>query len=480
VPDFRPAGGKGDEDSAATLDGLHRADSFCFKAAQARDNAFIEGTAGGFGAYRLTNEWADPYDKDSDHQRINPGYIITDADQRVFFDPDDETYDKSKSQFGFVITAKQRQAFEEQYPDAISDWTVPRLNAPFDWFTPDVVKVAEYYEVEDHAEKLLILTHALSSSRNATGRARSTPTSSPTSRRWAGAVKVAVKRKRVHKYLMSGEEVIADKGLIAGDRIPIAPYYGKPRVRRRRRAVRGLRPGQDGRSEALQHGGVEARRDERPIPARNPDLRRPSRCRRILPICGQTRSRAPCLCAGRAADRSDRRQDDRGRPDRQGRSAADRSRTAAVIQIARNDLTADQQDGSEQVQANTSEEAMAFAATRVDAKSGIYLDNWRQTVQCEGEIYLCMSADVYFEPGREVETMSDDGNDGTAKLVQQYVDGEGQERLPQRLHPRPLQGRGRRHRSDRHQARQDGQVGAPSCPKPPRSSAIWTWRRARS
>jgi hypothetical protein len=60
VPDFRPAGGKGDEDSAATLDELHRADSYCYKAKQARDNAFIEGTAGGFGAYRLTNEWADP------------------------------------------------------------------------------------------------------------------------------------------------------------------------------------------------------------------------------------------------------------------------------------------------------------------------------------------------------------------------------------------------------------------------------------
>jgi hypothetical protein len=35
-----------------------------------------------------------------------------------------------------------------------------------------------------------------------------------------------VKRKRVHKYVLSGEEVLADKGLIAGDRIPIAPYYG--------------------------------------------------------------------------------------------------------------------------------------------------------------------------------------------------------------------------------------------------------------
>jgi hypothetical protein len=36
-----------------------------------------------------------PYDKDNDHQRINPGLAIVDADQRVFFDPDAKLYDKS-------------------------------------------------------------------------------------------------------------------------------------------------------------------------------------------------------------------------------------------------------------------------------------------------------------------------------------------------------------------------------------------------
>jgi hypothetical protein len=46
----------------------------------------------------------------------------------------------------------------------------------------------------------------------------------------------------------------------------------------------------------------------------------------------------------------------------------------------------------------------------------------RQSVQREGEVYLSMCADIYFEPGREVETMSEDGNDGTATLVQQYTD----------------------------------------------------------
>jgi hypothetical protein len=36
-----------------------------------------------------------------------------------------------------------------------------------------------------------------------------------------------------------------------------------------------------------------------------------------------------------------------------------------------------------------------------------------------------MSADIYYEPGRVVETMSEDGNDGTATLVQQYTDKNG-------------------------------------------------------
>jgi hypothetical protein len=99
--------------------------------------------------------------------------------------------------------------------------------------------------------------------------------------------------------------------------------------------------------------------------------------------------------------------------------------TAAVLQIARTDLTENQDDGSDEVKANTSADALEFAATRVDARSGIFLDNWRKTTKCGGEIYVSQCADVYFEPGREVETMTEDGNDGTATLVQNYVNKQG-------------------------------------------------------
>jgi hypothetical protein len=60
--------------------------------------------------------------------------------------------------------------------------------------------------------------------------------------------------------------------------------------------------------------------------------------------------------------------------------------TAALLQIAAGDLQAETDDGSDEVKANTSAEAMDIAATRIDAKSAIYLDNMKQSVQREGEI----------------------------------------------------------------------------------------------
>jgi hypothetical protein len=65
--------------------------------------------------------------------------------------------------------------------------------------------------------------------------------------------------------------------------------------------------------------------------------------------------------------------------------------TATLLQIAAGDLQAETDDGSDEVKANTSAEAMDIAATRIDAKSAIYLDNMKQSVQREGEIYLGMA-----------------------------------------------------------------------------------------
>jgi hypothetical protein len=424
VPDFRPAGGKGDNDSADTLDGMHRADSYCYKSQQARDNAFQEASAGGFGAYRLTTQWADPYDKDSDEQRINPGLIIVDADQRVFFDPDSKLYDKSDAKYAFVLTAQSRASFKEEYEGSASSWDDVKTVHSFDWFTPDTVIKAEYYEVEEKNDQLLIFTMTLSGEEQRWWKSEIEPEEVQALKDKGWSMKTrSGQRRRVFKAVMSGQEIIRDKAYISGDCIPIVPVYGKryyvDGIERFAGHVQDKMDAQKLYNALVSRLAETSAQSPRELPIfassqmQSPGLkelwanmvieRHPyALCDPLIdPSSGQVLSTGPIGTIPAASV-----------------SAAD----AALIQLAAADIAEDQQDGSDEVKANTSEAAMEFAATRVDARSGIYLDNMRQSVQREGEIYLSMCADVYWEPGREVETMTEDGDDGIAKLQEPYTE----------------------------------------------------------
>ena len=424
VPDFRPSGGDSDQETADTLDGIHRADSYHFKAQQARDNAFEEGAAGGFGAYRLTNEWADPYDKDSDAQRINPGMTIVDADQRVFFDPNSKLYDKSDARFAFVITAMTPEAFAEEYgeehPTSWPDGVTPL--SQFDWYAPEVVCIAEYYEVEDKDEKLLIFSHALTGEEQRWWTSEIEPDAvrDLETMGWTKRSR-RQKHRRVHKYTMSGQEVLKDQGYIAGDCIPIVPVYGKRWFIDNQERFRGyVQLKMD--SQRLYNAKVSKLAETDSLAPRE------------IPIFAAEQM-PPHLAELWARQNIDRHAYALVNPLIDPTTGAIISAgpigkvdppqlgpvTAALLQIANNDLLEDQTDADE-VRANTSAEAMDIAATRVDAKSGIYLDNMRQSVQREGEIYLSMARDVYWEPEREVETMTEDGDDGVAVLQEAVTD----------------------------------------------------------
>lgn len=424
VPDFRPAGGESDQETADTLDGIHRADDHYFKAQQARDNAFEEAQAGGFGAYRLANELADPYDKDSDAQRINPGLLIADADQRVFFDINAKLYDKTDARFAFVLTAYSRDAFEEEYGDEFAtDWPENKLTVQYGWFQPDMVIVCEYYEKVDKDENLYVLTH---------------PMLDEEERFWASEIsdedladrkaqgwEVATKRRkrcRIMKYTMSGAEVLIEHGPIAGDRIPIVPVYHKRWFVENMERFRGA---------------VSKRMDAQRIynakvsKLAETDSLAPNEVPLLTPeqIAGHEEAweqanilRSPYRLINPLIDENGQivQTQPVGKIDPPQLAPV----TAALMQIASGDLTDEDQDVDE-VKANTSAEAMDIAATRVDAKSGIPLDNMRQSVQCEGEIYLGMSREVYWEPGREVETMDEEGGDGSAVLHEEFTDENG-------------------------------------------------------
>lgn len=431
VPDFRPAGGSSDQETADTLDGLFRADAYHFKSAQAWDNAFEEAAAGGFGAYRLCNDWTDPLDKDDDTQRVNPGAIIVDADQRVFFDPNCKTYDKSDARFAFVLTAVARDAFEEEHDGAASSWPENRLRPQYDWFVPDVVITAEYYEVEHRREELLIFTHRLTGEEQRWWRSEIEPDeiAEMEADGWTYAVKRR-ERRRVHKYLMSGAEVLEDCGFIAGSRIPIVPVYGKryyvDGVERFRGYVSKLMDPQ-----RVYNAKVSKLAETDALAPREKPIFAPSQ---MPPHVADTWARqdidrlAYALCEP-LIDEATGQMVNNGGPLGYIKPPDVPQVTAALIQLTAGDLSDETDDSADTVMANTSAEAMDIAATRKDAKSGIYLDNFRLSTQCGGEIYLEMGRDVYVEPGRKVEVMSEDGDDGIATLQEPFTDGQGVFRL---------------------------------------------------
>jgi hypothetical protein len=429
VPDFRPSGGNSDQDTADTLDGLHRADSYHFKAQQARDNAFEEAAAGGFGAYRLANDYADPDDKDNDEQRVNPGLLIADADQRVFFDGNSKLYDKSDAKWAFVLTADSKEAYEEEYPDKLSDWPESRKNVAYDWFAPDVVVKAEYYEVIERDEKLLVFTQLLTDSEERwwADELDSKEIAELKARGWKMSTKMR-RRKRVHKYTMSGAEVLEDHGLIAGPNIPIVPVYGKrwfvDNQERFRGHVSKLMDAQRNYnamvSKLAEINALSPR--EKPIFLAE---QMPPHLKTLW--AEQEQARHPYALVNPIIDQD-------GKYVAMGPIGKIEPPqlppvTATLLQLAGSDLQAETDDGSDEVKANTSAEAMDIAATRIDAKSAIYLDNMKQSVQREGEIYLGMAPECYFEDGRTVETMSEDGDDGEATLKESFTDSQGVHRV---------------------------------------------------
>lgn len=426
VPDFRPAGGASDNETADTLDGMHRADGYFYKSQQARDNAFSEASRGGFGAYRMATEWADPEDKDSDEQRINPADTIVDADQSVFFDPDSKLYDKSDARYCFVLTGHSPEAFKDEWGDEQAvTWPEGRSLHYGDWFRPDQVLVAEYYEVEEKRERLLIYTHPLIPNEEQRYWQKELSQDKQDvlkAEGWLASTRT-VNRKRCHKYIMSGVKVLEDQGQTAGGQIPIVPVYANRDYVDGVEWFVGVLPSSKIDAARLYAAMVSNLAEiqamapyERPIFAPEqmpPNLaalwergnvdRHPYALVSPLldPVSGGIASMGPI---GKVE------------PPQLPQTLA------ALLEIANRDVTEDDQDGAEEVRANTSADAMDIAAARVDAKTGVLLDNMRQSVQREGELYLGMAKEVYVEEGREVETMTEDGDDGTATLYEDYSD----------------------------------------------------------
>ena len=219
---------KGSDKLAELCDAMYRADEKDSEAMEAHDNAFEEAVTGGMGAFRLRTCYEDEYDEENEKQRIKIEPIY-DADVSVYFDLDAKKQDKSDAKYCYLISSMTPDSYKEQFNDEPSTWPKETHNYNnFDWYTPDIVYVAEYYEVEDVSTTKIYFE-------DITGEEECYWEDDLTEEKEQELLDLGhkeirrrkIKKRKVHKYIMSGGKILEDCGYIAGKEIPIVPVYGK-------------------------------------------------------------------------------------------------------------------------------------------------------------------------------------------------------------------------------------------------------------
>lgn len=423
-------GDDGDKTAEACAD-LYRADCEDSCADEAHDNAFEEAVSGGFGAFRMRNEYEDEYDPDNEQQRIRIEPIF-DADSTVFFDLDAQKQDKSDAKFAFVLTPITRQAYIDQYGDDPSTW--PRDDytdaGVFDWVQADTVYIAEYYRVEEKAEVWLTFTDVAGVETKI--REMDLTDEKLADLETVGAQETArrsLKTRKVRKYIMSGGKVLSDEGFIAGKCIPIIPVYGK-------------RWYVDGIERCMGH--VRLQKDAQRL--MNLQLSR------LAEIASKSSTDKPIFLAEQVAGHQEEWANDgiedypyltintmldaAGNPVVAGpvgtvTAPAIPPALAALLQFtdqAMLDLSGNQQAG-EEMQPNMSGKAVELIQNRLDMQAFIYMSNFAKAIRRSAEVWLSMASEIYVEPSRKMKGVRSDGAKTTIEINRPIIDMETSEAI---------------------------------------------------
>lgn len=405
--EFLPKNGRKNDQLADTCNGLYRADEQDSAAEEAYDNAFDEAVGGGFGAWRLRACYEDDEDADDEYQRIRIEPIF-DADSSVFFDLNAKRQDKSDAKKCWVLTAWSRRAYKDRWGDDPASWPKEIHQYEFDWMTPDVVYVAEYYEMEEFKD-LIIIFEGLDGQkeRHRQAELEADPDLEKkllaTGYRPVGTKKV--KRRRVHKYLMSGGGVLEDCGYIAGQMIPIVPMYGKrwfvDNVERCMGHVRLPKDMQRLKNMQMSKLGEISALSSVEKPIMTPQE-----------IAGHQQMWAddnvknyPYLLKNRAVDAG-------GNPIQGDMLQYTKvpqipPALAAVLQLSEQDMQdmlGNQQSG-EEIVSNIAEKTVELFQDKLGMQTFIYMSNMAKAIKRSGEIWLSMAKDVLVEEGRVLKTV---------------------------------------------------------------------------
>ena len=408
---------------------LYRADEQDSSAEEAFDNAFEEAVGGGFGAWRLRACYENEEDDEDERQRIRIEPIF-DADSSVFFDLNAKRQDKADARECWVLTAMTRDAYKDEWGDDPASWPKQIHQRMFDWLTPDVVYVAEYYKVEDKKETIHIFQGLAGDERRHTTEELEDEDDNLLEMLAATGFREVrqkkVKRRRVRKYIMSGSRILEDCGYIAGRCIPIVPVYGKrwfvDNVERMMGHVRLAKDSQRLKNMQLSKLGEIAAIGSVEKPILTPEQ-----------VAGHQVMWAedhlknyPYLLLNALVGPD-------GSPAALGPGAYTKApdippAMAALLQLTEQDMqdVLGNQQAGEQLQANLSGKAVELVQNRLDMQTFIYMSNMSKAVKRCGEIWLSLAKEIYVEEGRKLKGVGNQGETRQLELLRPTMSKDGE------------------------------------------------------
>jgi len=417
VVNYRSVGTSTKDDAASTLNGMYLADYYLSGGDQAQDNAFFEGVAGGYGAWRLTNVYCDDEDEEEAYQKIIWETIV-DADQNVFWDRNARLYDKSDAKYCYVISPYSPEAFKAEFgEDAIASWPQQFLKPYYDWYQPLCIRVCEYYKLVEVKDTVWSYVHTLTGNKVKVYKSDKDYQDDRTKLEQTGyelRFKKNITRTECRKWIMSGLEILGDdydhkKGkLIAGGVIPVVPFYGQrffiDNQERAKGHVRSAKDPQRVYNVQISKLVEQAALSPREVPIFTPEQMQGHEDS----WANMNQERHPYALINPITDEAQGGLKVNAGPVSYIKPPDLPPVLGTLIQISANDIQelTNSQDGAGSVKANVSADAMDIAATRTDAKADMYLANMTRSVIRAGQIYQAMAADIYFDDDREVPVAS--------------------------------------------------------------------------
>lgn len=405
---------------ASTCDDLYRADEEDSSAEEAYDNGFEEAVGGGFGAFRLRTEYEDEYDEENEKQRIRIEPIY-DADTSVFFDLNAKKYDKSDAKCCFVITSHTVESYEEEWGEDPTSWPKEIMSTSyFDWATPQVAYIAEYYRVEETMETIFIYKtidgeeekyyeadfeedEELETRLNAIG------TMFERERK--------IKTRRIRKYIMSGSKILKDCGYIAGKHIPIVPIYGKRwYIDNIERCMGHVRLAKD--VQRLKNMQTSKLAEISALSTVEKPVLTPEQ------ITGHENMWASDNIENHAFLLINSILDEQGNALPSGPVAYTKvpnvpPAMAALLQLTDSDIKEilGNQEVGEKMVSNIAEDTVLAIQTQLGMQTYIYMSNFAKSVKRAGQIWLSMAQEVFVEEGRKLKGIGEKDNVRTIELM---------------------------------------------------------------